>query len=50
VLSDLNLIFDGLYNACFLLSARGDLGERGKRLLVFLKSNFFVLLIFWLIL
>ena len=50
VLGVLNFIFDGLYNALRLLSERGDLGEKGKSILSFLKANFFILLTFWLLL
>jgi hypothetical protein len=50
VLGVLNTIFDGLYNTIRLLSERGDLGERGKSILVFLEANFFILLVLWLLL
>jgi len=50
VVSVLNLAFDGLYNAIYWLSKRGDFGDRGKSILIFLETNFLLLLILWLLL
>ncbi|RHZ35625.1 hypothetical protein [endosymbiont GvMRE of Glomus versiforme] len=50
VLGILNFLLDGLYNAFLMLSQRGDLGQKGKNILNFLQTNFFILFIVWLLL